>query len=183
MANRWRKVQTVTDFIFLESRITADSDSNHKSKRCLLWEKSYDKPRQHIKKQRHHFADKGLSSQSYSFSSSHVQIWELDHKEGWAMRNWCLQIVVLDKTLESSLDSKEVKQVNPKGNQLLVFIGRNDAESEAPIFGCLMRRGDSLEKILKLGKNKGRRRRGWQRMRCWMASLNQWTWAWANPGR
>ena len=147
-----------------------------------LWKKSYDKPRQHIKRQRHHFADKGLSSQSCSFSSSHAQMWELNHKQGWALRNWCLWIVVLDKTLESSLDSKEVKQVNPKGNQLRVFIGRNDAESEAPVFGHLTRRGDSLEKILKLGKNECQRR-DWQRMRYWMASLNQWTWAWANSGR
>ena len=131
-----------------------------KSKMLALWKKSYDKPRQHIRRQRHHFANKGLSSQSYSFSSSHVQMWELNHKEGWVLRNWCLRIVVLDKTLESFLDSKEVKQINPKGNQLRVFIGRNDAESEAPIFGHLMRRGDSLEKILKLGKNEGQRRRG-----------------------
>ena len=133
MANRWRKVQTVTDFIFLESRITADSDSNHKSKRCLLWEKSYDKPRQHIKKQRHHFADKGLSSQSYSFSSSHVQIWELDHKEGWAMKNWCFWTVVLEKTLESPLDCKEIQPVHPKGDQFWVFTGRTDVEAETPI--------------------------------------------------
>ena len=81
-----------------------------------LWKKSYDKPGQHIKRQRHHFANKDLSSQSCSFSSSHVQMWELNHKEGWALRNWCLRVVVLDKTLESSLDSKEVKQVNPRGN-------------------------------------------------------------------
>ena len=78
--------------------------------------------------------------------------------------------MVLDKTLESFLDSKEVKQINPKGNQLRVFIGRNDAESEAPIFGHLMRRGDSLEKILKLGKNEGQRRRGQQRMR-WLDGI------------
>ena len=82
------------------------------------WKESYDKPRQHIKKQRHHFADKGLYSQSYVFCSNHVQMWELDHKEGWALENLCFQIVVLEKTLEHPLDSKEIKPVNAKGNQL-----------------------------------------------------------------
>ena len=81
------------------------------------WKKSYDKPRLHIKKQRHHFADKGLYSQSYGFSSSHVQMWELDHKERWAPKDWRFQTVVLEKTLDSPLDRKEVKPVNPKGNQ------------------------------------------------------------------
>ena len=88
--------------------------------------------RQHIKKQRHYFDNKGLSSQSYGFSSSHALMWELDHKEGWAMKNWCLWNV-LEKTLESPLDSKEVKPVNPKGKQPWIFFGRIDAEAEAPI--------------------------------------------------
>ena len=88
--------------------------------------KSYDKPRQCIKKQRHHFADKGLYSQTYGFSSSHVWMWELDHKEGWAPENWCFQTVVLEKTLEIPFDSKEIKPVNPKGNQPWTFIGRAD---------------------------------------------------------
>ena len=95
--------------------------------------KSYDKPRQHIKKQRHHFAERGLYNQSYGFSSSHVWIWELDHKEGWALQNWCFWTVVLEKTLESPLDSMEIKLVNPKGNQPWVFIGRTDAEAEVPV--------------------------------------------------
>ena len=95
--------------------------------------KCYDKPRQHIKKQRHHFAEKGLYNQSYGFSSSHVWIWELDHKEGWALQNWCFWTVVLEKTLESPLDSMEIKLVNPKGNQPWVFIGKTDAEVEAPV--------------------------------------------------
>ena len=85
------------------------------------WKESYDKTRQYIKKQRHHFANKGTSSQSYGFSSSHVWMWELDHKEGWMM-NWCLQIAVLEKTLESPLDCKEIKPVNPKGNQSTLII-------------------------------------------------------------
>ena len=80
------------------------------------WKESYDKPRQHVKKQRPYSADKGLFSQSYGFSSSHVQMWELDHKEGWALKNWCLWTVVMEKTLKSCLDTKEIKPVNPKGN-------------------------------------------------------------------
>ena len=83
--------------------------------------------------QRHHFADKGLYRQSYGFSNSHVRTWELDHKEGWALRNWCFQAVVLEKTLESSLDNKEIKPINPKGNQPWIFVGKTDAEAEAPI--------------------------------------------------
>ena len=97
------------------------------------WKKSYDKLRWHIKKQRHHFANKGLHSPGYGFSSSHVWMWELDHKEGWMLKNWCFQMVLLDKTLESPLDSKELKPVNPKGNQSWIFIGRTDFEAEAPI--------------------------------------------------
>ena len=97
------------------------------------WKKSYDKPRQHIKKQRHHFANKGPYSQSYGFSSSHVQIWELDHKEGWVPKNWCFRSVVLEKTLEGPLDCKEIKPVNSKGNQPWIFIGRTDAKAEASV--------------------------------------------------
>ena len=99
---------------------------------CSL-EGKHDKPRQRVKKQRHHFADKGPSSQSYGFSSGHVWMWELDHKESWALKNWCFWTVVLEKTLESPLGSKEIKSVNPKGNQPWIFTGRSDAE--APILG------------------------------------------------
>ena len=98
------------------------------------WKKSYDKSEQLIKKQRCYFADKVPYSQSYGFSSSHVQLWELDHKEGWVPKNWCFQTVVLEKTLESPLDRKEIKPDNPQGNQLWIFIGRTAAEAEAPIF-------------------------------------------------
>ena len=97
------------------------------------WKESYDQPRQHIKKQRHYFANRGPSSQSYCFSSSHVWMWELDHKEIWALKNWCFWTVVLEKTLESPLNCKEIKAVNPKGNQSWIFIGRTDAEAETPI--------------------------------------------------
>ena len=102
-------------------------------KMFALWKKSYDKARQHIKKQRHHFADEGPSSQSYGFSRSHVHMWDLDHTESWAPKNWCFWTVVLKKTLEIPLDSKEIKWVNPKGNQPWIFIGNNGAEAEAPI--------------------------------------------------
>ena len=95
--------------------------------------KSYDQPRQHVKKQRHYFTNKGPSSQSYGFSSSHVSIWELDYKENWAPKNWCFWTVVLEKTLESPWDYKEVKPVHPKGNQSWIFIGWTDALAETPI--------------------------------------------------
>ena len=97
------------------------------------WKKSYDKPRQCTKKQRHHFANKGPYSQSYGFSSSRVQMWELDHKEGRVTKIWCFQSVMLEKTLESPLDCIKVKPVNPKGNKSWIFIGRTDAKAEAPV--------------------------------------------------
>ena len=97
------------------------------------WKERYDKARQHIKKQKHHFADKGLYSQSYGFSSSHVWMWELDYKESWELKNWCFWTVVLEKTLESPLDCKEIQPVHPKGDQSWVFIGRTDAKAETPI--------------------------------------------------
>ena len=97
------------------------------------WKKSYDQTRQHIKKQRHYFADKSPCRQSYGFSSSHVWMWELDHKESCALKNWCFWTMVLEKTLESPLDCKDIKPVNPKGNQHWIFIGKTDAEAEAPI--------------------------------------------------
>ena len=95
--------------------------------------KSYDQPRQHIQEQRHYFADKGSSSQSYSFSSNHVWMWELGHKESWMLKNWCFWTVVLENTLVSPLNCKEFKLVNPKGNQSWIFVGRTDAETETPI--------------------------------------------------
>ena len=95
--------------------------------------KSYDKPRQPIKKQRYYFSDKGPHCQSFGFSISHVWMWELGHKEGWTLKNWCFWTVVLEKTLESPLDWKEIQPVNPKGYQLWIFTGRTDAEIEAPI--------------------------------------------------
>ena len=97
------------------------------------WKKSYDQPIQHIKKQRHYVANIVPSIQSFGFSSSHVWMWELDCNESWAPKNWCFWAVVLEKTLESPLDCKEIQSVHPKGNPSWIFIGRTDAEGEIPI--------------------------------------------------
>ena len=99
------------------------------------WKESYDQPRQHIKKQRYYFANKGPSSQSYGFSSSHVWMWELDYKESWILKKWCFWTVVLEKILESPLDCKEIQPVHSKGDQSWVLFGRTDAEAETPILG------------------------------------------------
>ena len=126
-------METVTDFIFLGSRITAGGDCSHEIKTLAPWKKIYDEPRQHIKKQRLDFTAKGPSSQSYGFSSSHVWMWDLDHKVSWMPKNWCFWTVVLEKTLESPLDCKEIKLVRRKGNQSWIFIGRTDTETRTPI--------------------------------------------------
>ena len=97
------------------------------------WKESYDQPRQHIKKQRQYFVNKGPSSQGYGFSSGHVWIWELDYKESWVQKKWCFWTVVLEKTLESSLDCKEIQPVLPKEDQSWVFIGKTDVEAEISI--------------------------------------------------
>ena len=122
------------------------------------WKKSYDKPRQRIKKQRHHFADKGQYSQSHGFSSSHVWMWELNHKDSWALKNWCFWTVVLEKTLESPMDSKEIKPVNPKGNQPWIFIGRTDAE--AAIFWPPAIKNGLIGKDPDAGKDWGQEEKG-----------------------
>ena len=125
---------TMTDFIFLGSKITADGNCSHDIKRHLFLGRKAMRNLEHlIKKQRHYFANKGPYSQSYGFSSSHVWIWELDHKEGWAPKYWCFWTVVLEKTLESPLDCKVIEPVNPKRNQSWIFIGKTDAEAETPI--------------------------------------------------
>ena len=106
---------------------------------------------------------------------------ELDHKEGWAPKNWCFWIVVLEKTLESPLDCKEIKPFNPKGNQSWIFTGRTDAEAEAPILWPPDMKSWLIGKDPDAGMIEGRRRRGWQKTwDCWMTSLTQWTWVWAN---
>ena len=149
-----------------------------------LSKKIYDKPRQHIKKQRHYFANKGLSSQSCGISSSQVWKWELDHKEGWAPKKWCFSTAVLEKTLESPLDWKEIQPVHPKGNLPSIFIGRTDAKAGVPILwppdakSWLTGKRPWCWERLKVRGDEGDR--GWVG---WMTSLTQWTWVWARSGR
>ena len=126
-------VETVADFIFGGSKITADGDSSHEIKRCLLLGRKVMTNLDSILKSRHYFANKGPSGQGYGFSSSHVWMWELDYKESWVPKNWCFWIVVLEKTLESPLDCKEIQPVHSEGDQPWDFFGRNDAEAETPV--------------------------------------------------
>ena len=148
------------------------------------WQESYDKPRQCVKKQRHHFADKRLYSQGYGLSSSHVQMWERDDKEGRALKNWYFWTVVVEKTPESPLESKEIKPVNLKGNQPWILFGRTDAEAEAPILwppdakNWLIGKDPDAGKHLKAEGEEGDRR--WDG---WMTSLIHWIWIWANSRR
>ena len=125
-------MEALTEIIFLGSKITADGDYSHEIKRCFLLGRKAMTNLNSILKSRD-ITLQGSYSQSYGFSSSHVWIWELDHKEGWMPNNWCFQTVVLEKTRESPLDIKEIKPVNTKGNQPWIFIGRTDAKAEAPI--------------------------------------------------
>ena len=138
------------------------------------WKKSYDQPRQCIKKQRHYFANKGPSSQSYGFSSSHVWMWELDYKETWVPKNWCFWTVVLEKTLESPLDSKTSSQSILKEISTEYSLEGMMLKLKLQYFGHLMWRTDSLEKTLMLGKIEGRRRRGRQRIR-WLDGITDST--------
>ena len=140
------------------------------------WTKGYDRPRQHIKKQRHYFAYKGPCGQNYGFSSSHVWMWELDYKESWALKNWCFSTVVLEKTLESLLDCKEIQH---KENQSWIFIGRTDAEAETPVLWPPDAKSwligeDWFWESLKAGGEGDDR--GWDG---WMASPTQWK-VWVN---
>ena len=145
MSNRWGNSDRL---YFGGSKITAKS-------MLVPWKKSYDQPRQLIKKQRHYFANKGPYSQGYGFSRSHVWMWELDYKESWAPKNWCFWAVVLEKTLESPLDCKEIQLVHTKGNQSWIFIGRTDAEAEAPIFWPTDTKSPLTEKDPDAGKDWG----------------------------
>ena len=126
---------------------------------------SYDQPIQHIKKQRHYFAHKSPSSQSYDFTSSHVWTWELDYKESWVQKNWCFWTVVLEKTLESPLDCKEIQPVHSKEDQSWVFTGGTDVEAEIPILFPPNAK-NWLGKDPDAGKDWGQEEKGWQRMRC-----------------
>ena len=153
--------ETVSDFIFGGSKITADGDCSHEIKRRLLLGRKAMTNLDNILKSR----DIALPTKVHLvkaifFFSSHVWLWELDHKESWEFKHWCLWTVVLEKTLESPLDCKEIQPVNSKGNQSWIFIRRTDVEAELQYFGHSMQRTDSLEKTLMLGKIEGRKRRG-----------------------
>ena len=164
-------METVTDFIFWGSKITADGDCNHEIKRHLLLGIKAMTKLDNIKKQKHQFVDKDPSSLSYGFSSSRVWMWELDYKESWVPKNWCFWTVVLEKTLESPLDCKDIKLVNPKGIQSWIFIGRTDAEAEVPVLWPPdVTKLTHWEENLMLGKIEGWRKRGWQRMR-WLDGI------------
>ena len=145
------------------------------------WKESYDQPRQHIQKQRHHFANKGPSCQGYDFSSGHVWMWELDYKESWAPKNWYFWTAVLEKTIESPLDCKEIQPVHPKGNQSWIFSGKVWCRNWSP--NTLATWCEELThwkrpwcwERLKTGGE--RDNRGWDG---WMSSLTWWTWIWAS---
>ena len=127
-------METVTDFFSWAPKSLQMVAAAMKLKKTLApWKKSYDQRRQCIKKQRHYFSDKGPSSQSYGFSSSHVWMRELNYKESWVLKNWCFWTVVLEKTLESPLDCKEIQPVHPNWDQSWVFIGWTDVEAETPL--------------------------------------------------
>ena len=163
MGKKWKQWQTLWT-------VTAAM----KLKMLASWKNSYDKSRHRIKKQRDYFANKGPSSQGYGFPLV-VCGCELDHEESWAPKNWCLWTVVLEKTLESPLDCKDIKLVSPKGNKLWIFIGRTDAEAEAPILwppnvkSWFIKKRPWCWETLRAGEGSGRGRNGW------MASPAQWT--------
>ena len=137
---------------------------------CTPWKESYNQPRQHIWKQRHYFANKGPSSQGISFSSSHVWMWELDCEESWVPKNWHFWTVVLEKTLESPLDSKEIHSVHPKGNESWIFTGRADAEAETPIIWPRDAKNWLIWKDPDAGKDWRQEEKGQQRMR-WLDGI------------
>ena len=163
-------MEIVTDFIFLGSKITADGDCSLEIKRHLLLGRKVMTNLDRILKSRDiTFVNKGPSSQSYSFSSSHVWMWELDCKESWAQKNWCFWTVVLEKTLESPLDCKEIQPAHPKGNQSWIFIGRTDAEAETLILWPPYVKNWLLGKYPDAGKD-WRQEKDQQRMR-WLDGI------------
>ena len=163
MGKQWKQWETL---LFWGSKITADGDCSREIKRCLLlWKKICDQLRQHIKKQGHFFPSKSMSSQSCGFSNSHVWMWALDCKESWVVKNQCFWTVVLEKTLESSLDFKEIQPAILKEISSEYSLERLMLNLKLQYFGHLMRRTDSFENTLVVGKIEARSRRGWQRMR------------------
>ena len=184
LGKKWKQWQT----IFLGSKITADGVRSHEIKRCLLLGRKDMTNLGSILKSRLSLCQQRSSKSKLLFSSSHVRMWELDHKEGWALKKCWFQTVVLEKFLEGPLGGKDIKPVNSKGNQPWIFIGRTDAEAEAPImWSHMMQRADSLERFWEIFpwcweilRTRGEvSDRGWDG---WMASLTQWTWMWQTLG-
>ena len=178
MGKQWKQVRY---FILGDFKITADGDCSHESKRHLLIgrEKSYDQPRQRIKKQGHYFINKGLSSQSqsYGFSCSHVWMWKLDYKE--SMEDLMLLNCGVEKAVESPLDYKDIQPVHPKGNQSWIFIGRTDAEAETPILWPPDAKNQLIGKDPDAGKDCRQEEKGTTEDEMgWMAPLTRWTWVW-----
>ena len=161
MGKQWKQCQTL---FFWAPKSLQMVTAAMKLEDTYSWKESYDQPRQHIKKQRLYFANKCPSSQSYGFSSNCVWMWELEYKENRAPKNWCFLTVVLEKTLESSLDCREIQPVNPKGNESWYSLEGLILKLKLQYFGHLMWRTDSFEKTLMLGKIEGGRRRGQQRV-------------------
>ena len=154
-------MEAVTDFIFLGSKITADGDCSHEIKRpFLLGRKAMANLDSILQSRDITLLTRGSISQSYGFSSSHAWMWELDHKEGWTPKNWCFWSVMLEKTLESPLDCKEIKPLSPKGNQFWIFIGRTDAEAEAPILWPPDVKSQLIWKDPDVGENWGQEEKG-----------------------
>ena len=149
------KVETVTYFILLVSKITAGSDCSHKIKRRLLLERKAMRNLDNILKPETSLCQQSLYSQTNGFSSSHIWMWELDHNEGRAPKNWYFWIVALEKTIESPFVCKEIKPVNLKGNQPWIFTWRTDAEAEAPIFWSLVAKSQLIGRVPDAGKDWG----------------------------
>ena len=144
------------------------------------WKESYDQPRQHIKKQRHYFANKRPSSLSYGFSSSHVRMWELDSKESWAPKNWCFLTVVWRRLLRVPWTARRSNQSNRKGDQPWIFIGRTDAEAEAPVLWPPDAKSQLTGKDPNAGKDWRWKEKGTREDE--MVGCHQWTWVWVKSG-
>ena len=168
MGKQWKQCQTL---FWGRFKITAGGDCSHQIKRCSLLGRKVMTNLDNILKSRDiTLLTKGPSSQSYGFSSGHVWMWELDYKEAWALKNWCFWTVVLEKTLESPLDCKEIQPVHSKWDQVGCSLERLMLKLKLQYFDHLMWRANSFEKTLMLGKIEDRRRRGWQRMR-WLDGI------------
>ena len=160
----------IYNFIIWEISIYWFINNSEIKRHFLLGRKAMTNLESILKKQRQQFANKCPYNQSSGFSSNHVWTWELDHKEGWAPKNWCFWIVVLEKTLESPLDSKKIKPLNPKGNQPWIFIGRSEAEAEAPVLWLPDVKSQLIGKDPDAGKDWGQEKQGQQRIK-WLDGI------------